>query len=281
MKLSCADYAFPLLPHSDALNLIEALGFDGVDIGLFENRSHLWPSREFPQLKTRAKELKQKLQARNLEAADVFLQMDSDIVPYAVNRPEDDRRSKARDWFLRTLEYAAEIGSHHLTALPGVPIEGEVRERSLERAITELRWRVEQSQRAGIVFGVEAHVGSIIPTPELARALLDAVPGLTLALDYTHFARSGISDGRAEPLIPYASAFQVRGGCEGRLQCNFAQSTIDYEAALRKLKTAGFSGWVSVEYVRTEWERCNESDNLSETILYRDFLREKARALSL
>src|SRR5438093_178728 len=47
LKLACADFTFPLLPHERALDLIAMLDFDGVDIGLFEGRSHLWPSREF------------------------------------------------------------------------------------------------------------------------------------------------------------------------------------------------------------------------------------------
>ena len=43
-KLSCADFTFPLLPHDDALDLIAKLGVEGVDIGLFEGRSHIQPS---------------------------------------------------------------------------------------------------------------------------------------------------------------------------------------------------------------------------------------------
>ena len=43
-KLACADFAFPLLPHDAVLDLVAALQFEGVDIGLFEGRSHLWPS---------------------------------------------------------------------------------------------------------------------------------------------------------------------------------------------------------------------------------------------
>ena len=38
-KLACADFTFPLLPHDQALALIAMLEFDGVDIGLFEERS--------------------------------------------------------------------------------------------------------------------------------------------------------------------------------------------------------------------------------------------------
>ena len=46
LKLACADFTFPLLPHERVLDLIGMLDFDGVDVGLFEKRSHLWPSRE-------------------------------------------------------------------------------------------------------------------------------------------------------------------------------------------------------------------------------------------
>ena len=47
LRLACADFTFPLLPHDKSLQLIAMLEIQGVDIGLFEGRSHLWPSREF------------------------------------------------------------------------------------------------------------------------------------------------------------------------------------------------------------------------------------------
>jgi len=47
LKLACADFTFPLLPHEHVLQLIAMLEFTGVDIGLFEERSHLRPSTEF------------------------------------------------------------------------------------------------------------------------------------------------------------------------------------------------------------------------------------------
>lgn len=41
IKLACAHFTFSLLSHEKVLDLIAALEFEGVDIGLFENRSHL------------------------------------------------------------------------------------------------------------------------------------------------------------------------------------------------------------------------------------------------
>src|SRR5438477_9526529 len=103
LKLACADFAFPLLAHEKVLDLIAALEFDGVDIGLFEGRSHLWPSKEFKTLSTSAARLKKKLHSRGLACADVFLQMAPDFTAFAINHPESARRRKARDWYLRTL----------------------------------------------------------------------------------------------------------------------------------------------------------------------------------
>ena len=79
-----------------------------------------------------------------------------------------------------------------------------------------------------------------------------------------------------EPLLQHASHLHIRGAREGRLQVNFDQNTIDYERVFRTMQETGYSGWVGIEYVWTEWERCNESDNLSETVRYRDLFRKLA-----
>ena len=46
LRLSCADFSFPLLDHDGALAAISLLGLRGADIGLFEGHGHLKPSRE-------------------------------------------------------------------------------------------------------------------------------------------------------------------------------------------------------------------------------------------
>ena len=131
------------------------------------------------------------------------------------------------------------------------------------------------AKKAKVILGVEAHVGSIVPAPKPALRLVQAVPGLTLTLDYTHFTRTGFPDSAAEPLVAHASHFHARCACKGRLQTSFQHNTIDYARVLRAMKKAGYSGYVGVEYVWIDWEHCNEVDNLSETIQLRDFLRKK------
>jgi sugar phosphate isomerase/epimerase len=279
LKLACADFTFPLLAHDNVLDLIAMLELEGVDIGLFEGRSHLWPSREFERLSHTADELRKKLADRGLAPADVFLQLDPDFVPFAINQPDAARRKFARERFLQTLEYAGRVGSPHVTTLPGVYFEtAESHGDSWRRAGEELAWRVEQSRKCNVILGVEAHVGSLAPSPQEAERLVRDVPGLTLTLDYTHFTRLGMQDDAVEPLVRHASHFHVRGAREGRLQTSFKDNGIDYRRVLQTMKARGYAGYLGIEYVWIDWEHCNESDNLSETILFRDFLRRELEA---
>lgn len=277
LKLACADFTFPKLDHDASLSLIGLLGFEGVDIGLFEGRSHLWPSVEFRNVGKSAKALKKKLRDRGLKPADVFLQTAPSFVPFAINQPDASRRRKARDWFERTLEYADALGSPHVTALPGVTFREESRATSLSRSVDELAWRVDLAKRAKLIFSVEPHFGSIVPTPERALDLVRRTPGLTLTLDYTHFTYTGTPDARIEPLVKHATHFHVRGARKGRLQAAFKDNVIDYNRVLRAMKRSGYKGCLGVEYVWIDWQHCNEVDNVSETVIYRDFLRAEMR----
>jgi sugar phosphate isomerase/epimerase len=274
IKLASADFTFPLLPHDKVLDLIASLEMDGVDIGLFEGRSHLWPSREFKNVSRSARTLRTKLTDRGLKPADVFLQMNPDFIPFAINHPQSTRRKKARDTFLRTLDYAIALSSPHVTTLPGVYFEkDESPADSWRRSQEELTWRTDEAKKRGIVFSIEAHVGSLAPSPREAKRLVTSVPGLSLTLDYTHFTRLGMKDDEIEPLVRYATHFHVRGARKGRLQAPFKENTIDYARVLKAMRAADYPGYLGIEYVWIDWEHCNECDNISETILFRDFLR--------
>jgi sugar phosphate isomerase/epimerase len=273
-RFACADFTFPLLSHDQALDLVAMLGFEGVDIGLFQDRSHLQPSTEFRAVAKNGRALGRKLTDRGLQPADVFLQAAADFAALAANQPEPRRRAAARDLFLQTLEYTVACGGKHVSGLPGVYFPEEPRAASFARCSEELAWRCEQAGRAGVTFSVEAHVGSIAPSPKAALRLLAATPGLTLTLDYTHFTRRGIPDAAVEPLIRQASHFHARGARKGRLQTTVKANTIDYARIVQVMKQTGYRGYVGIEYVWIDWEHCNEVDNLSETLLLRKLIRD-------
>ncbi len=275
LKLACADFTFPLLPHENSFDLIAMLGFQGIDIGLFDDRSHLQPQQVIPNLAESARTLSDKVTSRGLQLADIFYQA-STFQTVAANHPDEAERKRGRELFMRMLEFTLRCNAKHMTALPGVDWEGVPYETSLKRSADELAWRAAEAKQVGVTFGVEPHNGSIVDTPQKAMQLVQQSPGLTLTLDYTHFASKGIPDSEVEPLLPYASHFHSRGARPGRLQASFKENAIDYARILQCMNELKYAGWVGVEYTWIDWEHCNEVDNVSETILMRDHLRKLA-----
>lgn len=273
-KYACADFTYPLLPHDKVIRLIALLGFDGIDVGLFQNRSHIQPSMVFGDAAKNGRLLKEKTDAAGIAVADVFLQSDVDFEPMAVNHPDAAIRAEARGQFERTLEYAAACGARHVTGLPGVCFGSEPPGDSCGRAYAELGWRVEKARAAGLAYSIEAHLGSISDTPEKALRLLEQVPGLTLTLDYTHFTKIGVPDADIEPLIPHATHFHARGACKGKLQAVISENTVDYARIIGLMKKTGYNGFIGVEYIWMEWENCNRSDNVSESLMLVKLMKE-------
>ena len=278
--LACANFSFPLLPLDAALDLIATLGFDGVDVGLFAGSSHTDPGELLRDLRGSAADLLSRVQDRGLVVADMFLSPGQDFETLAPNHPDPGERQKSREVFLQALEFTLRTQARHLSALPGIAFPDETREDSLARGAEELAWRAEEAARAGVPFAVEPHIGSIIPTPAEALELVKRAAGLTLTLDYGHFVSEGIPEDEIEPLIEHASHFHARCACRDRLQCSLEQNTIDFGRVLEVMERDAFEGAIGVEYVWIEWRRCNEVDNLSETIRLRELIRQHLERLT-
>jgi len=273
LKFSSADFTFPLLKHENVLKLINLMEYSGVDIGLFENRSHLQPSDQYSDLEKNAKKLLKNLQENDLEAADIFLQCDTDFAKYAINHPEKERRDLPRDWYLKTLEYTGILSGKHVSILPGVAFSDDY-ETDFNLAAEELAWRVEKAEKYGITLGIEAHVGSIVEKPDQAEELVRSVDGLTLTLDYSHFVRLGVPEKAYSKLMPYASHFHARNAAPGQLQTIAQENTIDYEKVVKDMIETGYTGYVGIEFVWEEWENNNRVDTISESILLRRKITE-------
>ncbi len=180
----------------------------------------------------------------------------------------------ARDWYLKTLEYASHLKSKHVTILPGVEISGNY-QADFDRAVDELNWRVEKARDLGIILGVEAHFGSLVQHPKQAKQLIEKTEGLTLTLDLTHFVRLGADEADYMALIPYASHFHARNATPGNLQVVFKENTINYDKVVKLMIESGYSGFMGIEFFWNEWENGNRVDNVSETILLKNYIHER------
>lgn len=279
-KLACADYAFPLLPHDQVFDLIAMLGASGVNIGLFPNRSHFQPNDFLDDLPGAARELSAKVHDRGLVIADIFLISGTDLMDQAENHPKANQRQKSRDLFQRTLEFVVRCNATHLTTLPGIAWKGEPLEDSLKRCSEELAWRVEQTSEMGVVFSIEPHMWSVVQHPDDAKRLVEMTPGLTLALDFGHFAGQGITEESYLPLLPFMSHFHARCAAKGKVQTSMRSNTINWAAVVQETKRIGYQGFYCLEYVVMQDESVDIVDNLSETILLRDVLIEAANKTS-
>lgn len=279
LKLAVSDYSFPKLEWEQALRLARDLGLEAVDVGLFADRSHLRPEQLLSAPAQAATRIATALKAQALDMADIFGQPAAAFEELAVNHPDPTERQKAAEFFWRFLELAARSNAKHMSLLPGVHFKDESYEASLKRCAEELAWRVQAAAKLGIALAVEPHVGSIASTPSKALQLLDLTPGLTLTLDYGHFICQGISNSEIDPLLARASHFHARAASKDRLQVSLGENEIDFARILRRLEKRGYAGYIALEYVWTKWMRCNEVDNLSETILLRDRLRSIASTL--
>jgi sugar phosphate isomerase/epimerase len=256
------------------------LGFSGIDVSLFENRSHLKPAEVLALPSRAGREVHDAVQTAGLTVADVFGIPGVTFADLSPNHPDSAVRTRSREYFQRIMEFALACESKHLSILPGTVFEGENFERSFSRCAEELAWRCESAARAGLKFSVEPHIGSIIQTPELAAKLIAAVPALTLTLDLGHFVAQGITQSDADVLIPRTSHVHARCACPDRLQTSAKYNTIDFADLMKKLAEKAYSGWYAVEYVWVDWEHCNEVDNLSETVLLHDLLRSIGERLA-
>ena len=279
LKLACADYSFPLLPFPETMDLIRALKIPAIDVGLFEGHKHLVPSTELSRPEKHGRQLRRMLAERDLALADVFLVAATDRENLAPNNFDPKNNRKSREVFERSLDYLNAAGGRHLTQLPGVYFPGKSKKECFDRSALELEWRAQRAKKRGIVFSVEPHLGSVVETPATALRMVKQAPTLTYALDYTHFTFAGYKDSEIEPLLPHASHFHVRGAEKGRLQASFKRNKIDFKRALKRMKSLGYKGYQALEYVWIEWERSNECDNVSETILFRDHLTALAKQI--
>ena len=269
---SCADFTFPLLPHEKVLDFLRLLEFSAVDLGIFEDRSHHYPSEIAKDPRAAAARLKDSLDRRGLLPADVFVQTGAEPPVAAANDPDPSVRERNVTTFEAMVDFAAHLGAMHLTGLPGVAHEGIAPGADWDLAVEEARRRVAVCREQGITYAVEPHIGSILPDPQTTLRFLEAVPGLTLTLDYGHFIFAGMDNGSVHPLVPHASHFHARGGAEGLLQTPVEDNEIDFPAILGQLRDCGYSGYLCLEYVYVNWAGCNRTDNLSETLRLREQL---------
>lgn len=278
MELTCTSFSFPLLPFETSLRQIALLEIPNVDLGAHAGGSHLQPARIEADPLREADLVTRAADAAELGIADLFPTFGEGFRDRPVNTPDQAVRQANRRRFKAFVAFCRRAECPGMTLLPGVVLPELGQERSFELAREALTELVEIGRSAGLRVSVEAHLESVVEQPEQALALVEAVPGLQLTLDYSHFIAGGVPAERVHPLLPHAGHFHARQAAPGHLQRPHGQGTIDFGDIVRRLREQSYAGAICVEYTWQEWRGCNTEDVLSESVLLRDELNRMVKS---
>jgi len=265
IRLSCDDYAWPSLRHQTVLAVIKDLGFEGVDVGLFAEATHVTVSSVLAGAVRRAEQVRADVEAAGLEVADVFLTSSMQLDRLTPTSRHGDDEDELRRIFRATVDFAVAVGAPGITLLPGVVAERQSLSEAIDLAAAGLAPLVTMGAESGLGVSVEPHVGSCIESPEATGQLLDRCDGLTVTLDPSHFTYAGWMLPAMLPLLPRTRHVQIRPGGNGVMQCKVPDNELDLKALIGGLVECEYDGWLASEYVWMEKWRCNEVDNTAES----------------
>jgi sugar phosphate isomerase/epimerase len=231
MELACSALAFCKRPLEVALDGVAGLGFQCVDLAVLEGWAHVHPSELVRKVEAKSPSLRELLERRGLRCVAMNCGLG------ARERPERLRR------FLAVARLAKTLGAGVIT-LPG----GAGSVHSAAEAFQPL---VRLAANEGVRVTAETHIGNTTERPAAAAALCEAVPGLMLTLDPSHYAAGPARGEDIGPVLPYVRHVHIRdAGTSGEaLQVPYGTGSVDVEQILTRLAESGYDGAVSIEYI--------------------------------
>jgi sugar phosphate isomerase/epimerase len=300
-KLACHTWGFSDQPLEEAIQTIARLGFNYIDLG---SGPHLDADAAAKKPHEEAHHIRVLLDRFHLQITDLYL-----LLP-ALSSMDEGRRLYEVKLFERLVPFAVALDTPGITLSPGIalppperepdpfathpadkektpeaagePASGEAEAPApspppptpFDYAVQSLQRIVEVIEDTDLRLSFEPHLDSVAPTPQKALALLEAVPGLSLTLDWAQFTAQGIISREIEPLLPHTAHIQMRQAARGRLQTPYHEGAIDFRHVLEMLVEYDYRGAISIEYMnRSGWHGLAALDVVRETGLTRDALR--------
>ncbi|NDJ78186.1 MAG: sugar phosphate isomerase/epimerase [Chloroflexi bacterium] len=264
MQIACHAWAYNDRSLEDAVGTIARLGFRHIDLGsgphLDINRAAAYPEAE-------AGQILRLLTQFNLTLSDLYL-----MLPH-INAPDPNQRKVQLALFERLIPFAVALGTPGITISPGI-IQKDGPEHSLARAVPALLHMLQAAEDSDLRISFEPHMDSVAHTPQQALLLLEAVPGLSLTLDYAHFVFQGIIQREIKPLLEHVAHVHIRQAKRNYLQTAHNKGTLKLDQLLSDLYEHGYRGTLTVEYMTTfGWHNMQKIGISRETVLTRDALR--------
>ena len=271
MKLAGAAWAYVGASLSESAAILQALGVQAMD--LIAAPGALLDSQEI--------ERDPQGQARRVTEAGLPI---SNLLYVFGDRPlnsvDDTVRAANLETFKRVLQFCTAAGIPSVLVLPGVDQVGISHEEAVELSAAAMNELAALAAAANVLLLFEPHIESVLESPFDTLAFLQRNPALKIVLDYSHFVAQGYQPVDVDPLVPYAGHVHLRQACRGKLQARWDDGVIDFPAVVELLKSAGYSGYLALEYEHDPWMDCDQVDVMTETIKMRDVVSPLLRAHS-
>jgi protein FrlC len=244
MLLSYSTWGMPHVPIDVAVAHCAALGFDGLELTVIPG----WSTDAATLDTAERRRIRRLYDDHRLALCGL-----AGNTPLLSPDPAEGARYMAR--FRGYLELAAELQrpGERLTVSTtsgGQPEEWELVKETLAERFGEL---AAYAERAGVVVGMEPHVGAALHCPEQAIWLLDQInsPALTIHFDISHFNVQGMA---MEPVIAQLAPRSLhthvkdeRGIAPDHEFLIPGEGEMDYPRYLRAMAAAGYDGHIVVE----------------------------------
>ena len=227
MFVACSTLCFSKQTLEAALRQIAELEFTKYELALVEDGDHLRPSEVVERFDSVLQQLRS---GPNLTPSSLYLDF-GDV---------DGRTLVQRFTMICRLAKPLTVAVLALRPAPAeTPLEQEV------RRLTEL---CEIAHAEGLVLSVINERDSVIGSPAAAVALCQAVPGLSLTLDPSHFLQGSPSNGTFDEVYPFVqnAHFRDTGKRPGEFQVKIGQGEVEYGRIVSQLERHGYNRGLTV-----------------------------------
>ncbi|MBB6733545.1 sugar phosphate isomerase/epimerase family protein [Cohnella zeiphila] len=232
----------------EALAALSAAGFRYVDVLAIDGWAHVHPSAL-----TGKASLREQI-ARTSELLERY-----ELQPIAANSgvsPQlHDRSSGAiarrRAETEGLVHWMKELGIGFCAIQPRQPDPSRPWQEVMSDCVASLKEQVEIARAEGVTMALEFHVNSPFETMEQCLAFLERMPNMPIVYDPTHFVMQGVPLGETFSLMDRSVHVHLRDAAKGRMQTRFGTGEVDFGLVLGELRSRGYRGAFSIEYLDT------------------------------
>jgi sugar phosphate isomerase/epimerase len=232
MFVACNTLCFAQDPMESALRQIVELEFDKFELALVEGGKHLQLSEA----------------GDDPDAAAARLRQGPSLVPSSLYTDFG-----ATDWSekvtLERFEGICRLAKSLSVAV--ITMHAAPRGTAIDQEVKRLSSLGNNAFRKGLVLALLTHSETLTADPQVAVELCQAVPGLGLALDPSHFLQGPKPDVDFDCVFPYVQSVNLRdtGTAPGEFQVRVGQGKVDYARIVNMLQRHGYNRALTVTIV--------------------------------